>query len=166
MLVPDIGIAITQWPAVPALIKLSGGKGRVMLAFHMFCAETMEQAIRVARPPFNHYSKTLVAAAADWTDGLNSKDYPNYDNSSGAFRRRLSKRRSRKEPPGSVRPKPSQSRFATISKWWAASRLRRCRLTSVRSPSRTPSAPCVYSPKRLFRQRSRISRPPSVMSRK
>jgi natural product biosynthesis luciferase-like monooxygenase protein len=55
------------------------GQGRVMLAFHMFCAETMEEAIRVARQPLNHYLKTLVAAAADWTEGLNSKDYPNYD---------------------------------------------------------------------------------------
>ena len=55
------------------------GQGRVMLAFHMFCAETMEEAVRVARQPLNHYLKTLVAAAADWTEGLNSKDYPNYD---------------------------------------------------------------------------------------
>jgi alkanesulfonate monooxygenase SsuD/methylene tetrahydromethanopterin reductase-like flavin-dependent oxidoreductase (luciferase family) len=55
------------------------GQGRVMLAFHMFCAETVEEAIRVARQPLNHYLKTLVAAAADWTEGLNSNDYPNYD---------------------------------------------------------------------------------------
>jgi alkanesulfonate monooxygenase SsuD/methylene tetrahydromethanopterin reductase-like flavin-dependent oxidoreductase (luciferase family) len=55
------------------------GQGRVMLAFHMFCAETMEEAVRVARQPLNHYLKTLVAAAADWTEELNSKDYPNYD---------------------------------------------------------------------------------------
>src|SRR6266436_9534891 len=40
------------------------GQGRVMLAFHMFCAETAEEAIRVARQPLNHYLKTLVAAAA------------------------------------------------------------------------------------------------------
>ena len=55
------------------------GRGRVMLAFHMFCAETMAEAVRIAREPLNRYLKTLVAAAADWTEGLNSKDYPNYD---------------------------------------------------------------------------------------
>jgi alkanesulfonate monooxygenase SsuD/methylene tetrahydromethanopterin reductase-like flavin-dependent oxidoreductase (luciferase family) len=60
------------------------GQGRVMLAFHMFCAETVEEAIRVARQPLNHYLKTLVAAAADWTEELNSKDYPR----KGGFRRR------------------------------------------------------------------------------
>jgi alkanesulfonate monooxygenase SsuD/methylene tetrahydromethanopterin reductase-like flavin-dependent oxidoreductase (luciferase family) len=55
------------------------GQGRVMLAFHMLCAETVDEATRIARRPLNHYLKTLVAAAAEWTEGLNSKDYPNYD---------------------------------------------------------------------------------------
>ena len=55
------------------------GKGRVMLAFHMFCAETDDAAVRIARDPLNRYLKTLVAAASDWTEGLDSKDYPNYD---------------------------------------------------------------------------------------
>jgi natural product biosynthesis luciferase-like monooxygenase protein len=55
------------------------GNGRVMLAFHMFCAETKAKAVRIAREPLNRYLKTLVAAASDWTEGLNSKDYPNYD---------------------------------------------------------------------------------------
>src|SRR6202166_3855322 len=55
------------------------GRGRVMLAFHMFCAETEAEAVRVARVPLNGYLRTLVAAASDWTEGLNSKDYPNYD---------------------------------------------------------------------------------------
>ena len=55
------------------------GRGRVMLAFHMFCAETEAEAVRVARAPLNGYLRTLVAAASDWTQGLNSKDYPNYD---------------------------------------------------------------------------------------
>lgn len=61
------------------------GNGRVMLAFHMFCAETTEEAVRIARDPFNHYLKTLVAAASEWTGGLNSKDYPNYDRLIGAL---------------------------------------------------------------------------------
>jgi len=55
------------------------GQGRVMLAFHMFCAESEAEAVRVAREPLNRYLRTLVAAASDWTEGLNSKDYPNYD---------------------------------------------------------------------------------------
>jgi len=55
------------------------GRGRVMLAFHMFCAESEADAVRIAREPLNRYLKTLVAAASDWTEGLNSKDYPNYD---------------------------------------------------------------------------------------
>src|SRR5208282_473048 len=55
------------------------GRGRVMLAFHMLCCETREEAVRVAREPLNRYLKSLVAAASDWTEGLSSKDYPNYD---------------------------------------------------------------------------------------
>jgi len=55
------------------------GRGRVMLAFHMFCAETSDEAVRVAREPLNRYLKSVVAAASAWTEGLNSRDYPNYD---------------------------------------------------------------------------------------
>jgi len=56
------------------------GQGRVMLAFHMFCAETREEAVATAREPLNRYLKTLVAAASDWTGGgLTSADYPGYD---------------------------------------------------------------------------------------
>jgi alkanesulfonate monooxygenase SsuD/methylene tetrahydromethanopterin reductase-like flavin-dependent oxidoreductase (luciferase family) len=55
------------------------GNGRVMLAFHMFCAETTQEAVRIAREPLNRYLKSVVAAASDWTEGLNSQDYPNYD---------------------------------------------------------------------------------------
>ncbi len=55
------------------------GRGRVMLAFHMFCAPTRAEATRVAREPLNHYLQSLVAAASTWTEGLSSKDYPGYD---------------------------------------------------------------------------------------
>lgn len=55
------------------------GRGRVMLAFHMFCAETAQEAVRVARAPLNRYLKSVVTAASEWTEGLNSRDYPNYD---------------------------------------------------------------------------------------
>lgn len=54
------------------------GRGRVMLAFHMFCAETREKAAAVAREPLNIYLKSIVSAASDWISGMTSKDYPNY----------------------------------------------------------------------------------------
>jgi len=55
-----------------------GGRGRVMLAFHMFCAETREKAVAVAREPLNIYLKSIVNAASDWMSGVSSADYPNY----------------------------------------------------------------------------------------
>lgn len=55
------------------------GRGRVMLAFHMFCAPTRAEAVDVAREPLNRYLKSLVGAASAWTEGLSSKDYPGYD---------------------------------------------------------------------------------------
>jgi alkanesulfonate monooxygenase SsuD/methylene tetrahydromethanopterin reductase-like flavin-dependent oxidoreductase (luciferase family) len=55
------------------------GRGKVMLAFHMYCAPTPEEAVKVARAPLNRYLKSLVDAAAAWTEGLSSQDYPGYD---------------------------------------------------------------------------------------
>ncbi len=55
------------------------GKGRVMLAFHMYCEETTEDAAETARGPLNRYLKSLVDAASDWTGGMSSADYPGYD---------------------------------------------------------------------------------------
>jgi alkanesulfonate monooxygenase SsuD/methylene tetrahydromethanopterin reductase-like flavin-dependent oxidoreductase (luciferase family) len=55
------------------------GRGRVMLAFHMCTAPTRAEAARIAREPLNRYLKSLVDAASDWTEGLSSADYPNYD---------------------------------------------------------------------------------------
>jgi alkanesulfonate monooxygenase SsuD/methylene tetrahydromethanopterin reductase-like flavin-dependent oxidoreductase (luciferase family) len=55
------------------------GQGRVMLAFHMFCAPTSVEAAEIAREPLNRYLKSLVQAASAWTEGLSSKDYPGYD---------------------------------------------------------------------------------------
>jgi alkanesulfonate monooxygenase SsuD/methylene tetrahydromethanopterin reductase-like flavin-dependent oxidoreductase (luciferase family) len=54
------------------------GRGRVMLAFHMFCAETRDQAAAIAREPLNIYLKSIVDAASEWMTGVASKDYPNY----------------------------------------------------------------------------------------
>ena len=55
------------------------GHGRVMLAFHMFCAPTRGEAQTIAREPLNRYLKSLCDAAAAWTEGASSKDYPGYD---------------------------------------------------------------------------------------
>jgi alkanesulfonate monooxygenase SsuD/methylene tetrahydromethanopterin reductase-like flavin-dependent oxidoreductase (luciferase family) len=54
------------------------GRGRVMLAFHMFCADTSEKAAAGGREPLNIYLKSIVNAASDWMTGVASKDYPNY----------------------------------------------------------------------------------------
>ena len=55
------------------------GPGRVMLAFHMLCTASEEQAISIARGPLNAYLKSLVDGAAGWSAGQSSADYPNYD---------------------------------------------------------------------------------------
>jgi alkanesulfonate monooxygenase SsuD/methylene tetrahydromethanopterin reductase-like flavin-dependent oxidoreductase (luciferase family) len=55
------------------------GRGRVMLAFHMFCAPTRQEAISIAREPHNRYLRSICDAASAWADGLSSKDYAGYD---------------------------------------------------------------------------------------
>jgi alkanesulfonate monooxygenase SsuD/methylene tetrahydromethanopterin reductase-like flavin-dependent oxidoreductase (luciferase family) len=54
------------------------GEGRVMLAFHMMCAESTEEAIRLSAEPINAYLRSLVLAASEWKDRAASKDYPDY----------------------------------------------------------------------------------------
>ncbi len=55
------------------------GPGRIMLAFHMLCTASEEQAINIARGPLNAYLKSLVDGASGWLAGRSSADYPNYD---------------------------------------------------------------------------------------
>src|SRR6185437_11508180 len=55
------------------------GAGEVMLAFHMFCDPDGARAREMARRPLDAYLRSLVDAAADWTEGLSSTDYPGYD---------------------------------------------------------------------------------------
>jgi alkanesulfonate monooxygenase SsuD/methylene tetrahydromethanopterin reductase-like flavin-dependent oxidoreductase (luciferase family) len=55
------------------------GNGRVMLAFHMFCHEDADEAVKICREPLNRYLKSLVDGASAWTTGSSSKDYPGYD---------------------------------------------------------------------------------------
>ena len=54
------------------------GNGRVMIAFHMFCHEDGNVAVRIARDPLNRYLQAIAEAASDWTTGTTSKDYANY----------------------------------------------------------------------------------------
>jgi alkanesulfonate monooxygenase SsuD/methylene tetrahydromethanopterin reductase-like flavin-dependent oxidoreductase (luciferase family) len=54
------------------------GNGKVMLAFHMYCAPTREEAAAIARKPLNQYLQSIVAAASEWMSGVASRDYPNY----------------------------------------------------------------------------------------
>jgi alkanesulfonate monooxygenase SsuD/methylene tetrahydromethanopterin reductase-like flavin-dependent oxidoreductase (luciferase family) len=54
------------------------GRGKVMLAFHMYCANTSAKAAAVAREPLNQYLKSIVDAASGWMSGVSSRDYPNY----------------------------------------------------------------------------------------
>src|SRR6478609_8996579 len=54
------------------------GRGKVMLAFHMYCAETTAQAAAIARAPLNQYLKSIVDAASGFLSGVSSRDYPNY----------------------------------------------------------------------------------------
>lgn len=62
------------------------GKGRVMLAFHMYCHESREAAAEIARDPINKYLHAVVSSASEWEGELNSKDYPNYDKIIAALR--------------------------------------------------------------------------------
>ena len=52
-----------------------GGRGKVMLAFHMYCADTSAKAAAVAREPLNQYLKSIVDAASGWMSGVSSRDY-------------------------------------------------------------------------------------------
>jgi alkanesulfonate monooxygenase SsuD/methylene tetrahydromethanopterin reductase-like flavin-dependent oxidoreductase (luciferase family) len=55
------------------------GHGKIMLAFHMFCAPTSDEAVAKSRHEINRYLKSIVDGASDWVDGASSRDYPNYD---------------------------------------------------------------------------------------
>lgn len=54
------------------------GRGRVMLAVHMLCHGTPGRALELARRPLENYLRSLVDAASDWAEGLESADYPGY----------------------------------------------------------------------------------------
>lgn len=55
------------------------GRGRVMLAFHMYCAQSEAQAREDTEEHLNYYLSSVVEAASEWTGGASTKDYPGYD---------------------------------------------------------------------------------------
>ena len=55
------------------------GAGKVMLAFHMYCAADADQAVDDARGRIDRYLASLVDAASDWLGSASSADYPGYD---------------------------------------------------------------------------------------
>jgi alkanesulfonate monooxygenase SsuD/methylene tetrahydromethanopterin reductase-like flavin-dependent oxidoreductase (luciferase family) len=55
------------------------GNGKAMLAFHMFCHEDHDEAVRIARDPLNRYLKSIVDACEAWTKGASMSNYPGYD---------------------------------------------------------------------------------------
>ena len=67
--------------------KASGhpGHGRIMLAFHMYCAPTAAQARADSEADLDYYLSSVVEAAGDWTGGASTKDYPGYDKLIEAF---------------------------------------------------------------------------------
>ncbi|MBT5455721.1 MAG: LLM class flavin-dependent oxidoreductase [Rhodospirillaceae bacterium] len=54
------------------------GNGQVMIAFHMYCAPTREEAHFVAGHRVDAYLKAQYDAASDWAEGTTSKDYPTH----------------------------------------------------------------------------------------
>jgi natural product biosynthesis luciferase-like monooxygenase protein len=69
--------------------RLAGhpGNGKVMLAFHMMCAPTREQAYEISRAELNKYLAAIVDSASDWIGGASSKDYAGYDKMIEAMKR-------------------------------------------------------------------------------
>ena len=55
------------------------GEGRVMLAFHMFCAASASEARATCEDGINEYLRAFANAAKAWTHGTTSTDYPGYD---------------------------------------------------------------------------------------
>ena len=54
------------------------GNGQVMLAQHMYCAETEDEVQQYAKPALNGYLATLIDCVSAWS-GMSAKDYPGYD---------------------------------------------------------------------------------------
>ncbi|MCW5774117.1 MAG: LLM class flavin-dependent oxidoreductase, partial [Rhodospirillaceae bacterium] len=55
------------------------GDGKVMLAFSMCCMPSEAEAVAAYAGRMDAYMAALLAAAADWGEGVTSKDYSGYD---------------------------------------------------------------------------------------
>ena len=55
------------------------GEGRVMIAFHMYCSPSAAEARATCEEGINDYLRAFADAAKEWTRGVTSKDYANYD---------------------------------------------------------------------------------------
>lgn len=62
------------------------GNGEVMMAFHMFCHESGDQARAIARQPFEAYFRGLADVTSDWEKGVASNDYVDYDKQAAKLR--------------------------------------------------------------------------------
>jgi alkanesulfonate monooxygenase SsuD/methylene tetrahydromethanopterin reductase-like flavin-dependent oxidoreductase (luciferase family) len=49
-----------------------------MIAFHMFCGPSREDAIALSRDRVNAYIRSMISAGSDWGAGTTSIDYPNH----------------------------------------------------------------------------------------
>jgi alkanesulfonate monooxygenase SsuD/methylene tetrahydromethanopterin reductase-like flavin-dependent oxidoreductase (luciferase family) len=54
------------------------GEGKVMLAFHMYCAPSRREAIATAKGPIDRYLRSLVDASSGWRGDRASSAYPGY----------------------------------------------------------------------------------------
>jgi natural product biosynthesis luciferase-like monooxygenase protein len=88
----ELGYGVMAQPVVPDSLRRNldiyrqawkeaghPGSGRVMLAFHMLCAEDGPTARSLAREPVNRYLRMLAEAAGEWTAGVRSADYAGYE---------------------------------------------------------------------------------------
>lgn len=81
MAIPLVGSAMAKLLALYREAWMAAGhpgRGKVMLAFNMYCAPTSEAAVANAKTHHTHYLNQIAAAAADWRSGVASRDYPNY----------------------------------------------------------------------------------------
>ena len=62
------------------------GNGKIMIAHHMYCAPTTEQAIADSRDALNGYVHELYNAASAWVTGASSRDYPGYEKAIAALK--------------------------------------------------------------------------------
>ena len=85
------GFGVMAQPVVPASLRTNldayrkawkdaghPGDGRVMLAFHMLCAEDGAAARAAAKAPIDRYLAILAEAASEWTEGTSSASYAGY----------------------------------------------------------------------------------------